>query len=831
MPGFANLPSDLLSLIVLELSLADVLSVRQVSLSLVGATAVESWTRNAFVLERAYLSNNPLSVHHLKTGIRAVTWVKIIRGRWCLAASSNISESLLTLWDISTSDNRICAEMPLPGPIMDGEIEDIKSEIVVAVSVGCRERYVQMLTVGTSAGIPQILKLKIIPGADHVLCLRGPYLGVAVLDGNDSNPILLDWKHDTQWVLKPSVPITSLRNIVDRTTCLAMTIWDAFVIVAFPGQLRVYTYPERHGGSCELLCTHSILRGIEVRFVNNESMAMSFPDDVERTSATHLLVFLKSHHRYCTQALDAKGQLQGEPVECDVPQPPADRRTPIEMLRMKIGYTGRKFLGLISSSSHHCIPPRLLIAGIQRSQSRTGCDRLSCDNDICTKYHVVPTYNFPLLHFWSCFDFDDSRGVLLTGTTRGEICVARFVHGDIILPGSLMDELPPLHAKNVKKELYAPPNMDLPTFYQFRECIMNDDIPAHLVDQITYSWTLPGDSKVSAPGWSSDWRSFRNLKQWAMPSLRWGHMDPDMLLTRFPPDSPVNEIRAAYGYLGEPCPVVFQLHNPEIVIFRIGSQAFLMNRKSIYAVSLIQHPLQELSQLLQNMTVHEFNTILRLLSLVWAGTNIDTSEHDFNKMPRLLPLECLGNYFNTSDEIQIEHMQNFDDILQHVAMSEDYDEDPDPNNWTYNLYTKINFLRPCYLAIGTDVGVHHWSRPGNRDRVLNGPIDYQEYPVKIVVFAMFNESLLIERDDMSIQATCAIDDRFRHRMRFCTVSGSVFIGWWRMSRRDIAKINTRHILRGDILPLEFRDDKRGFLDMMGRCMVILRRKDLVEETN
>ncbi|TDL19718.1 hypothetical protein BD410DRAFT_402808 [Rickenella mellea] len=494
MAGFAALPSDVLANIFLELSLRDLLSVRQVSttiheaistdkllwmnifkhyvidggkcaipyrkpLSLADAVAIESWTRNAFVLGKAYLSNSPLSVHLLGTGIRAVTWVKLIRGRWCLAASSNTSESRLTLWDILSSDNRICAEIFMPGPTMDGEIEDRNSEIIIAISVGSRERHVQILTVGTSAGVPHILKLKTIPGADHVLCLRGSYLGFAVIDGDDSNPIVLDWKRDTQWVLKPSIPIASLRDIVDRTTCLAMTIWDAFVVVAFANELRVSTYPESHSGHCELLYTHNVPRGTNnVRFVNTESVAISLLDDAERTGVTHLhILFGKDDGDVYAQALDAKGQLQGNPVECDVPRPADDSKYPVEMIRMTMGYTGRKFIGLFSSE-FHCLPPRLLVASIRPSEPHTGCDH----NDICTDYHILPTANSPFLHFWPCFHFDDSRGVLLIGTSRGEICVARFVHKDIILPGSLMDELPPLQAKDIENELSGPVVMDLP---------------------------------------------------------------------------------------------------------------------------------------------------------------------------------------------------------------------------------------------------------------------------------------------------------------------------------------------------------------------------------
>lgn len=77
----------------------------------------------------------------------SITWLRLLRGRWCLVASSDAEEkrhSRLSIWDSRAESDTVTAtlqmraEMFLPGPIMDGESEDDGVSIKVAVTVGSK---------------------------------------------------------------------------------------------------------------------------------------------------------------------------------------------------------------------------------------------------------------------------------------------------------------------------------------------------------------------------------------------------------------------------------------------------------------------------------------------------------------------------------------------------------------------------------------------------------------------------------------------------------------------------------------------------------------------
>ncbi|TDL26863.1 hypothetical protein BD410DRAFT_782951 [Rickenella mellea] len=99
---------------------------------------VQSWVRHAISLDKNYASCAFTTHRFCSEATYAITWLRLIRGRWCLVASSNLNESRLTLWDLSprSDESRPCAKIFLPGPIMDGQVEDNSNIIRVAVTVG-----------------------------------------------------------------------------------------------------------------------------------------------------------------------------------------------------------------------------------------------------------------------------------------------------------------------------------------------------------------------------------------------------------------------------------------------------------------------------------------------------------------------------------------------------------------------------------------------------------------------------------------------------------------------------------------------------------------------
>lgn len=98
------------------------------------AKQVESWVKYALQLQKAYSTGASSEVTRINTEL-CVTWLKIIRARWCIVASSNTDQSRLLLLDVSDG-LRICKEIHLTGPVICGTVEDKCDRITLALTIG-----------------------------------------------------------------------------------------------------------------------------------------------------------------------------------------------------------------------------------------------------------------------------------------------------------------------------------------------------------------------------------------------------------------------------------------------------------------------------------------------------------------------------------------------------------------------------------------------------------------------------------------------------------------------------------------------------------------------
>ena len=67
--------------------------------------------------------------------------MKLIRGVWCLAASSDKESSSILLWSLTDNNPDPVAEYHLPEPVIDGIVEDSREYIRFAITVGTRSVY------------------------------------------------------------------------------------------------------------------------------------------------------------------------------------------------------------------------------------------------------------------------------------------------------------------------------------------------------------------------------------------------------------------------------------------------------------------------------------------------------------------------------------------------------------------------------------------------------------------------------------------------------------------------------------------------------------------
>lgn len=170
------------------------------------------WVKNSFLLVNHYSSGEERTLIRENLSM-SVTWIKLIRGRWCLIACSDLKNSQLVVWDLQASqDEHHKATLYLPGPVIDGIVEDDKEDILIAFTIGTkytfrlsqfpqillmmqfRIPFISLMELYTNENEILIHQLVEVPGASHVRLLKRPYIGFAVRDGDDTNPSILNWE-------------------------------------------------------------------------------------------------------------------------------------------------------------------------------------------------------------------------------------------------------------------------------------------------------------------------------------------------------------------------------------------------------------------------------------------------------------------------------------------------------------------------------------------------------------------------------------------------------------------------------------------------------------
>lgn len=70
---------------------------------------------------------------------RSITWLHIIQGKWLLAACSDATASMITLWSLASLLSGSApiphAEAYLDGPVSDGAVQIQKGRLIIALDV------------------------------------------------------------------------------------------------------------------------------------------------------------------------------------------------------------------------------------------------------------------------------------------------------------------------------------------------------------------------------------------------------------------------------------------------------------------------------------------------------------------------------------------------------------------------------------------------------------------------------------------------------------------------------------------------------------------------
>lgn len=189
------------------------LPANSISLEEASANAVCAWVKHAVTLQKAYENPNlSRAVTRLDTPAR-VTFVKLLRGRWCLVASSNTSVSELSVWKIlSPSVCSFRARIYLRAPVLDGLLDDGGYYIRFAVTIGaswvintsfftsvyllsiCRQPSINIFEITEGSGsVIMLHQCAEIAGASRLLYFKGSDVAFACWHGDDTYPLIKNW--------------------------------------------------------------------------------------------------------------------------------------------------------------------------------------------------------------------------------------------------------------------------------------------------------------------------------------------------------------------------------------------------------------------------------------------------------------------------------------------------------------------------------------------------------------------------------------------------------------------------------------------------------------
>lgn len=93
--------------------------------------------------------------------------------------------------------------------------------------------------------------------------------------------------------------------------------------------------------------------------------------------------------------------------------------------------------------------PRLTILRLHRAKARNSIMNETSPSTIEFQSRLDGRGQ-PLLHYLSGIDFDDAAGLLVLGTSRGDVCLLRFLPTGSWAPGSLRQELPEIEMPYAK---------------------------------------------------------------------------------------------------------------------------------------------------------------------------------------------------------------------------------------------------------------------------------------------------------------------------------------------------------------------------------------------
>ncbi|KAL5513817.1 hypothetical protein ACEPAH_4218 [Sanghuangporus vaninii] len=577
---------------------------------------IESWVKHIHVLDGVYdAPDKELSIHDVRIHPELrVTWLKLIFGRWCLIAGSNDDKSELSLWRISPdSEIRRAALVYLDAPVLDGQIDCSDSTVRCAVTVGATKPYIKILGLHQSEVDASILQLAEIRDASHVQFLRAEYVGFSVCRGDDTFPHLYNWQTGRSYCLRFRHDNPEIDCPLPTEPSIALTGRNGFIYSLHTTSIHIFSLPQSITDVEATAPKHLVTLPLQFRAASGYFLDEAFKElNFGQKSPNCIHVLYQRYDSLLQQVTLTLHRENDRHLSFSVMEVKIKPATDIPSLRciyfISPGSSGRRLLHITSpvlrnSVYNHSVFVTPMRYNDGHDSGRSLCDKLddprpfddhspvlshadhftspSSSNDqhgsassLSDKCSAIPisSSNFPSLHLLSCVDFDDWNGILLMGTTSGEVRLASFLPKVCMTPKSTRNMLSAVvclkESINNLSEISV--FLDLPLFYRLRKRYrIFHGLPEDVIVQATADWRDPRIGLITIGGWTNDWLKFEDIWHWILPFSRWGPLDTDF-------HDEINGVFFRYRLqtLGEIVPILYHTSNQQEIVFRIGQRIF-----------------------------------------------------------------------------------------------------------------------------------------------------------------------------------------------------------------------------------------------------------------
>ncbi|EJD00062.1 uncharacterized protein FOMMEDRAFT_30744 [Fomitiporia mediterranea MF3/22] len=480
----------------------------------VEARDIESLVKHAVLLDRNYATIwRRLHVRRIENSRgSAITWLRLILGRWVFVASADMNRCEVTIWDIPPKgEMRLAAKKFVEAPVIDGIVEESDTQVQCALTIGTSSPYILIIRISQHAGEVMISQLAWMSEASHVRFLQGNLIGFAVHKGDDAYPYIANWKTKdlTRLYLSPSPPLRALSPLpLVRMTihfnapafslhlafvqepCIAMTIKNRYIFTLHRRTVHVFALsPDgelRSEHVSFLSLKESACKGHFFDISVDESREMGQPDAMLR-------MYYQGYSSAIRQVVVLRGETK-EPatftlIESPKATPPYVFQAQV-LARYAIGQSGRRAFFIVSPS-HSWMPSELTTTSIRLPTNTDECQPFTELDD----YIPVSRDALPLQHLISDLVFDDGRGLLLMGTVSGDVRLASFMEEDALTRESIRIELPdyamdeeliPVEDQKLSSTEVVP---NLPIFYKIMASHkFEEDLAPSVREEVTRSW-------------------------------------------------------------------------------------------------------------------------------------------------------------------------------------------------------------------------------------------------------------------------------------------------------------------------------------------------------